>query len=211
MQGVGNASESLGLTLIYNQTRRSVVLISVTTPLGRVQGSGFVYDLEGRIITNNHVVEEEGDITVTFIDGTIVPATRVGRDPYVDLAVIDVDVDNCLSPLNLGNSSELLVGEQVVAIGNPFGLAEVVKGGPAEEAGLRGGTIERAVEGMQVKIDGDVIIGVDGRTVMSFYDLVVYLERYVKPGDTVKLTLIRENSVVELKLTLGIRPPRPEG
>ena len=327
MQGVGNASESLGLTLIYNQTRRSVVLISVTTALGRVQGSGFVYDLEGRIITNNHVVEEEGDITVTFIDGTIVPATRVGRDPYVDLAVIDVDVDDCLSPLNLGNSSELLVGEQVVAIGNPFGLAdsmttgivsavsrqmeapgnyaivdviqtdaainpgnsggpllnmrgevvgmntailsetrqfsgigfaipsdtirrevpsliengsyqhpylgiigmditpaiaelmgldegtkgalvvEVVKGGPAEEAGLRGGTIERAVEGMQVKIGGDVIIGVDGRTVRSFYDLVVYLERYIKPGATVKLTLIRDKSVVELKLTLGVRPP----
>ncbi|RLI07067.1 trypsin, partial [Candidatus Bathyarchaeota archaeon] len=124
MLRLGNESRSLRLTQIYNRTRKSVVLISIRTPFGRGQGSGFVYDDEGRIITNNHVVEDAVEITVTFIDGTIVPATLVGRDPYVDLAVIDVDVaDYLLNPVTLGNSSELLVGEQVVAIGNPFGLA----------------------------------------------------------------------------------------
>ncbi|TEU08787.1 hypothetical protein E3J20_07825, partial [Candidatus Bathyarchaeota archaeon] len=89
-----NASKGLELTQIYNQTRRSVVLIVVQTPQGPAQGSGFVYDQEGRIITNNHVVEDAvpGGITVTFIDGTIVDADLVGTDAYVDLAVIDVDV-----------------------------------------------------------------------------------------------------------------------
>ncbi len=328
MLRLGNESRSLRLTQIYNRTRKSVVLISIRTPFGRGQGSGFVYDDEGRIITNNHVVEDAVEITVTFIDGTIVPATLVGRDPYVDLAVIDVDVaDYLLNPVTLGNSSELLVGEQVVAIGNPFGLAdsmtagivsavgrqmeapgrytivdviqtdaainpgnsggpllnmrgevvgmntailsetrqfsgigfaipsdtikrevpslitngsyqhpllgisgidvtpaitelmgleegtrgalvvEVIEGGPADKAGLRGGTTEAVVEGFRVKIGGDVIIGVDGQTVRNFYDLVVYLERYRRPGDTITLTLIRDKTVMELQLVLGVRPP----
>ncbi len=71
MLRLGNESRSLRLTQIYNRTRKSVVLISIRTPFGRGQGSGFVYDDEGRIITNNHVVEDAVEITVTFIDGTI--------------------------------------------------------------------------------------------------------------------------------------------
>jgi len=63
------------------------------------------------------------------------------------------------------------------------------------------------VEGFRVKIGGDVIIGVDGQAVRSFYDLVVYLERYRRPGDTITLTLIRDKTVMELQLVLGVRPP----
>jgi S1-C subfamily serine protease len=113
------------LNQIYNQTRESVVLIVVTISSGKAQGSGFVYDKQGRIITNNHVVEGASQITVTFIDGTVSKATVVGRDPYSDMAVIKVDVPaDKLKPVNLGRSSDLVVGDYVVAIGNPYGLAD---------------------------------------------------------------------------------------
>jgi S1-C subfamily serine protease len=113
------------LNQIYNQTRESVVLIVVTIPSGKAQGSGFVYDRQGRIITNNHVVEGASQIAVTFIDGTASKATVVGRDPYSDMAVIKVDVPaDKLKPVRLGMSSALVVGDYVVAIGNPYGLAD---------------------------------------------------------------------------------------
>lgn len=87
------------------------------------EGSGFIYDTEGHIITNNHVVEEADKITVTFADGSQAAATVVGTDPATDLAVIKVDVDpSLLTPVTLGDSESLQVGQIVVAIGNPFGL-----------------------------------------------------------------------------------------
>ena len=140
-----NASKSLELTQIYNQTRRSVVLIEVRTSTGGGQGSGFVYDSEGRIITNHHVVEDAvpGGITVTFIDGTVTDAELVGTDAYVDLAVIDVDVPSyLLKNVTLGSSEDLLVGEQVIALGNPFGLADTMTAGIVSATGRGGLGIE---------------------------------------------------------------------
>ena len=91
-------------------------------PQGGV-GSGFVYDQEGHIITNNHVVANASRIIVTFADETEVDATLVGADPDSDLAVIKVDVaSDRLVPVILGDSDSLKVGQFVVAIGNPFGL-----------------------------------------------------------------------------------------
>jgi len=122
-------TDDMILTQLYNRTRDSVVLISVLTSTGPGTGSGFVYDKEGRIITNNHVVEDaiEGSIKVNFLDGTIVEAEVLGRDPYSDMAVIQVDLPpKWLEPVKLGTSSDLLVGETVVAIGNPFGLANTM-------------------------------------------------------------------------------------
>lgn len=86
------------------------------------QGSGFVYDEEGHIITNNHVVADADEVQVTFADSVTAPAMVVATDPDSDLAVIKVDVDRELRPLPLGESDELKVGQQVVAIGNPYGL-----------------------------------------------------------------------------------------
>ncbi|MCK4582749.1 trypsin-like peptidase domain-containing protein, partial [Candidatus Bathyarchaeota archaeon] len=85
-------ADDLILTQLYNRTRNSVVLISVLTSSGGGTGSGFVYDKEGRIITNNHVVEDATSIDVTFLDGSIAEAELVGRDPYSDMAVIQVDL-----------------------------------------------------------------------------------------------------------------------
>jgi len=86
-------------------------------------GSGFVYDLQGHIVTNFHVVKNATDIAVTFSDDVTAPAKIVGTDPDSDLAVIQVDVDASeLHPVELGDSESLAVGQLVFAIGNPFGL-----------------------------------------------------------------------------------------
>lgn len=86
-------------------------------------GSGFVWDKEGHIITNNHVVEGADKIMVTFADDTTVPAKVVGTDPDSDLAVIQVDVPASeLHPVQMGDSTQVKVGQLAVAIGNPFGL-----------------------------------------------------------------------------------------
>lgn len=87
------------------------------------QGSGFVYDTNGYIVTNYHVAGEADQITIVFADGTSLDATLVGGDPDSDLAVVKVDPAGIeLHPLALGDSDSLLVGQMVVAIGNPFGL-----------------------------------------------------------------------------------------
>jgi len=131
---------SLTAAWIYNLTKPSVVsiIVKVKTPFGTSvgEGTGFIYDRKGHIITNNHVVESEGKITVRFEDGTVVNAELVGRDPYSDLAVIKVDVpENMLHPLPLGNSSNLVVGEPVYAVGNPFGLSGSITEGIISQLG----------------------------------------------------------------------------
>ena len=86
-------------------------------------GSGFVWDQDGHIVTNNHVINGADQIEVTFSDGTIVPATLVGADPDSDLAVIKVDVPTAqLHPVALADSNSIKVGQLAIAIGNPFGL-----------------------------------------------------------------------------------------
>jgi len=85
-------------------------------------GSGFVLDKQGHIVTNDHVVAGASQIEVTFLDGTTVHAKVVGQDSSSDLAVIQVDVNpSLLQPVDLGDSASLVVGQQVFAIGNPFG------------------------------------------------------------------------------------------
>jgi len=92
-------------------------------------GTGFIIDLEGYILTNNHVVEMADEIKVKFSDGKEYDAEIVGRDPKTDLALIKVESDASLQPLSLGDSEALEVGEWVVAIGNPFGLGNTVTAG----------------------------------------------------------------------------------
>src|SRR5438132_3906580 len=88
-------------------------------------GSGFVWSKDGIIVTNNHVVEGASQISVTMQDGTTVPAKLIGVDPDSDVAVLRVDSKN-LAPAPIGTSSDLLIGETVVAVGNPFGLSGTV-------------------------------------------------------------------------------------
>jgi S1-C subfamily serine protease len=108
---------------IYNQLKDSVVLIQTNLGLG----SGLVYDTEGHIITNHHVIEDAETIEVTFLDGNITSATVVGMDIYSDVAVIKIDSQvTKLQPVVIGASSDLVVGEAVAAMGNPFGLSDTL-------------------------------------------------------------------------------------
>jgi putative serine protease PepD len=134
------AVTSGGLTAaeIYERSYKGVVEVTVggaaETPFGEQQsqgqGSGFVYDDEGTIVTNQHVVDGADSITVTFWDGSKAQARLVGSDASTDVAVLDVDVPReKLQPLELGDSGDLAVGEAVVAIGSPFGLEETLTTG----------------------------------------------------------------------------------
>ncbi|HXX06056.1 MAG TPA: trypsin-like peptidase domain-containing protein, partial [Candidatus Bathyarchaeia archaeon] len=135
-------SESSSLSEIFKNAENSVV--QITSKVATVDntiiingqplesqstrlGSGFVYDKEGYIITNNHVVEGTKTVNVTFIDGNTYSAKVVGTDPDNDLAVIKITdnfSDENLVPLAIGDSSKLEVGQQIIAIGNPFGLSD---------------------------------------------------------------------------------------
>ncbi len=319
LRGSNISQLSTGLTpvQIYDLSKDSVILITVKkqTFLGLEpfsSGSGFIYDREGHIITNNHVVEDADAIDVTFCDGTTVQAELIGADPYSDLAVIRVDgPSDLLHPLTLGRSSELLVGESIMAIGNPFGLSNSMSfgivsqlgrdldaprnykivdiiqvdaainpgnsGGPlmnmrgevvgintaiiqssvgvgfaipsdtvsrevpkliqtghyqhpwigissvdidpdiAEAMGLnitKGSLVASVVPdspadavGIKAGTQGDVIVGIDAVTVRKLSDVLMYIEREKNPGDTVTLKIIREGELLNVDVTLGVRPP----
>ena len=109
--------------------------ISSATDTGGV-GSGFVYDNLGHIITNAHVVDGANKTTVTFLDGSQYSAEIIGEDRFTDIAVIKVsEKPRLLHPLQIGDSSLLQVGEQVAAIGNPFGLSGSMTSGIVSQMG----------------------------------------------------------------------------
>ncbi|MCK6209804.1 trypsin-like peptidase domain-containing protein [Georgenia sp. EYE_87] len=112
--------------------RPSVVAIDVRTAAGSGSGSGFVLDKEGHILTNDHVVGDavDGGLVVTLSDGRMYQATIAGTDPATDLAVITLtDPPDDLKPATLGDSEEVVVGDAVVAVGNPLGLSSTVTTG----------------------------------------------------------------------------------
>jgi putative serine protease PepD len=134
------ASSTTSIGALYKRAHRAVVEIAVTsqgasTPFGgggaqQAQGSGFVFDEAGHVITNQHVVDGAQSAEVTFWNGKTYDATVVGADPSTDLAVLDVDAPaSVLQPLRLADGSSVEVGDTVVAIGSPFGLEQTVTAG----------------------------------------------------------------------------------
>jgi S1-C subfamily serine protease len=149
---------------VYQQNGGSVVNITslavVTSRLGGAQmqqpqgiGSGFFVDTDGRIVTNNHVVQDADQLAVTLQDKTTIQAKLVGRDPDNDLAVIQVDpnaadsdgraIADRIKPVTMGDSDQVLIGETAIAIGSPLGLQQTVTEGivsarrnPGEETGM---------------------------------------------------------------------------
>jgi putative serine protease PepD len=144
---VANVSGSaLSVGAIYKASEKGVVEIdstlsasssgSSTFPGGgtsgaaSAEGTGFVYDNQGHIVTNEHVIDGATSVKVTFGDGKTYTATIVGKDTSTDVAVLKVDAPASeLSPLTLGDSSNVAVGDGVVAIGDPFGLDDTVTSG----------------------------------------------------------------------------------
>jgi S1-C subfamily serine protease len=144
-----NSSSSNPLNTIFKQVENSVVQITSKTPTtsnssnqslsdANTLGSGFVYDKQGHIVTNGHVVGDAKVVDVTFPDGNRYAAKVVASDTYSDLAVLQISQNSSqpqrqllssLKPLVLGNSSNLEVADTVIAIGNPFGLSDAITTG----------------------------------------------------------------------------------
>jgi S1-C subfamily serine protease len=325
------------LTSLYDKVNPGIVSIQVLSDAGGALGSGFVFDKEGDIVTNYHVVEGANELEVDFPSGLKVRGKVIGKDLDSDIAVVNVKAPaEALFPLEMGDSDQLKVGQSVIAIGNPFGLTssmttgivsaigrtsesmrqspegnffstggliqtdaainpgnsggplldlkgrvmginreirtnsmnstgeptnsgigfavpvnivkrvvpvliqkgnydypylgisfhneislieqealglpqatgayvlDVASGGPAEKAGLIGATRQTSLPNLPV--GGDLIIAIDDRPVRVFGDLITYLMANKSPGDTVKLTILRDNQQKEVELTLEKRP-----
>jgi len=304
--------------------------IDPDTLIPQSQGSGFVWDTDGHIVTNAHVVANADQLQITFPDGTVTIAEVVGVDRHSDLAVLEIDPTGYnLVPVARGDLDAMKVGMRVAAIGNPFGfegtltsgivsaigrsipglasfsipesiqtdaainpgnsggpllnergevigvnaqirteagsnsgvgfaipitivervvptliaegsyqhsyigisgntfspicadglgldaeirgayVATVLPGTPAAKGGLRGGSLEIQNDSIGIcptAAGGDLITAIDGSPVARFDDLLVYLERYTSPGDTVALTVLRDGRTIEVEVTLAPRP-----
>jgi S1-C subfamily serine protease len=138
-------SEDHYLNQLFKRVENSVVQVTRVIPAqnslnpqgnSSALGSGIVYDTNGHIITNNHVVGNAKIVDVTFIDGNRYTAKVVGTDVYNDLAVLKIgNLTKPVTPLPLGNSSALQVGDRVIAIGNPFGLDDTMTTGIVSQTG----------------------------------------------------------------------------
>ncbi len=115
---------------VYARVGPAVVCITAPQRFGECIGSGFVIDLQGHVVTNNHVAEVDPELLVTLADEHSVPAVVVGVDPGSDLAVLQIDVPpEDLTVAELGASANLRVGQRAIAIGNPFGLERTITTG----------------------------------------------------------------------------------
>lgn len=325
-------SDTAALAQFYENVTPGVVSVRIFASeggfAGQGVGSGFVLDDEGHIVTNNHVVAAADQVTVVFHDGFEVAAEIVGTDDDSDLAIIRVDnLPESARPLPVANSDEVFAGQQVVAIGNPFGyggsmttgivsavgrlipsgvtrfsipqaiqtdaainpgnsggpllnmqgevigvnaqirtaggnmansgvgfaipsnvvrliapvlIAEgsyqwpylgvegapvdlavqrasdlpsqegayihnVVAGTPAAEAGLQGSTGTESVLGQSVPVGGDVVLGMNGESVIDFADLLGRIA-FSEPGEEVTLTIMRDGETQEVTVVLAARP-----
>jgi S1-C subfamily serine protease len=152
-----STSNPLPLMTIFKQVENSVVQITSKTPTTGILnpqnqssnittlGSGFVYDKQGHIVTNGHVVGDAKIVYVTFVNGNKYTAKVLANDIYSDIAVLQISQNvsqpqrglqllPSLKPLVLGNSSNLQVGDALIAIGNPFGLSDTMTTGIARTA-----------------------------------------------------------------------------
>tara|TARA_B100000029_G_scaffold86227_1_gene76526 strand:+ start:637 stop:1875 length:1239 start_codon:yes stop_codon:yes gene_type:complete len=125
-------------TEIFKSSEESVVQVNILR--GETDGgvgSGFVYSEQGHIITNQHVVKKANKVTITFLDGESYIGEVIGRDADLDIAVVKVDSNDLtkMKPIKIGDSSKLMVGEKIIAIGNPFGLSGSMTSGIISQIG----------------------------------------------------------------------------
>src|SRR5829696_7152388 len=167
------------LSELFKHVEKSVVQISsedetTTELLGARLGSGFVYDTNGHIITNNHVTAGGKNLHITFSDGTIYTGKIVGSDPHSDLAILLLDdvPKEKLFPLKLGNSSNLIVGQTVAAVGNPFGLS--------------GSLTEGIVSGLGRLLPStpENIFGTDNRVASFSIPDIIQTDAAINPGNS---------------------------
>jgi S1-C subfamily serine protease len=146
-------------------------------------GSGFVIDKSGRIVTNYHVIQDAQKVEVNFSGDDRVPARVVGSDPSTDLAVLEIDAQaRALTPLPLGNSDAVRVGDSVVAIGNPFGLERTVTAGivsalQREITSPNGFTIDKVIQ-----TDAPINKGNSGGPLLSADGAVIGVNSAIEPS-----------------------------
>jgi S1-C subfamily serine protease len=170
---------------IYGSAKRGVIQVLATSvtsdnpffgsQAARVLGSGFVIDKAGHVVTNYHVIEGASKVEVSFSGNDEMPATVVGRDPSTDIAVLRIKgaQGRALTPLELGNSDLVRVGDAVVAIGNPFGLERTVTAGivsalQREITAPNGFAIDRVIQtdaAINHGNSGGPLLNADGRVI----------------------------------------------
>ncbi|MBC7594648.1 MAG: trypsin-like peptidase domain-containing protein [Kineosporiaceae bacterium] len=177
----GTSPEAGAVEKVAQKVLPSVVQINVKGATEAGSGTGIIISSDGDILTNNHVVEsaaDSGTITVSFNDGSISQATILGRDPVTDLAVIKAKDKSGLTPATLGSSGDLKVGQDVVAIGSPFGLESTVTSGivsalnrpvsSSDGSGNNAGTVFPAVQtdaAINPGNSGGPLVDLEGRVV----------------------------------------------
>jgi len=188
---LSSPTENLGirphpLTSIFKTIQDSVVQITRPSPFPpaipnntdentTALGSGFIYDVEGRIITNSHVVGDSKSVDVMFINGSRYAAKVIGNDVFNDIAVLEpVNFSGPFQPLRMGNSSKLQVGDQVIAIGNPYGLAGSMTSGIVSQLGrlISAPGTSYAIPDM-IQIDALINPGNSGGPLIDLYSRVV--------------------------------------
>src|SRR5918911_2656952 len=131
-------------TKLSNDDQDIIINSNPSKSQSTILGSGFVYDTEGHIVTNSHVLDESKTVDITFVDGNTYTARVIGNDPFSDISVLKITDSSFLpssgenytaDPLVMGNSSNLQVGQQAIAIGNPFGLSDTMTTGIISQVG----------------------------------------------------------------------------
>jgi S1-C subfamily serine protease len=168
---------------IYQQAGPSVVHVTSLTQVSDFfrgvvpqegTGSGFVYDTQGHIVTNNHVIAGAQQISVVLADGTVLPAKVTGADEYYDLAVIEVDPTKLkAAPLPLGDANSLQVGQDVLAIGNPFGLDRTLTSGIISALGRTIDSSSGSVIGNAIQTDAAINPGNSGGPLLNMRGQVI--------------------------------------
>jgi len=191
----------------------SIVQIAVITDFGQGVGTGVVMDAEGHILTNWHVVEGARTITVAFDDGMLTDGELFRRDPLLDLAIVRVSVDaDDLIPARFGNSEELVVGEDVVAIGHALGL----RGGPTVSKGVIS-ALDRTIVGDGgddltglVQTDAAINEGNSGGPLVNMFGEVVGINTAkINSGDRIgfAININAAKSAASTLIALGPTPP----
>ncbi len=177
------------LTNLYARVHPSVVFITIYENQGGqespvAQGSGFVYDNAGHIVTNAHVVQGADQVEVTFYDNTVREAKVVGEDLNADLAVVNVDMPNGISPLPLANMSRLAVGQTVIAIGNPFGLEGTMTEGIISALGRAIPALTNFNIPQAIQTDAAINPGNSGGPLLNLNGEVVGVNAQIETGGT---------------------------
>jgi 2-alkenal reductase len=188
------ASEDAILVDLYQQVNQAVVNITVYAGQdGQIealgQGSGFVYDSEGHIISNAHVVHGAAYLEVTFSSGLVREASIVGEDLHSDLAVVQVDLPEGITPLPLGNMETLAVGQTVVAIGNPFGLSGTLTRGIISALGRTIPALTIFSIPQAIQTDAAINPGNSGGPLLNLAGEVVGVNAQIETGGTTRSNL----------------------